>query len=36
MPTSISSSGRSKIGFPAAGGMHDESATPNERALSLT
>jgi hypothetical protein len=28
MPTSISPSGRSKIGAPAAGGMHDDSATP--------
>ena len=31
MPTSISPSGRSKIGLPAAGGVHDDSATPNER-----
>ena len=29
-------SGRSKIGLPAAGGVHDDSATPNERARSLT
>jgi hypothetical protein len=28
MPTSISPSGRSKIGEPAAGGMHEDSATP--------
>ena len=36
MPTSISPAGRSKIGLPAAGGVHDDSATPNERARSLT
>ena len=28
--------GRSKIGLPAAGGMQDDSATPNERERSLT
>src|SRR3954447_13344140 len=36
MPISISPAGRSKIGLPAAGGVHDDSATPNERARSLT
>ena len=36
MPTSISPSGRSKIGLPAAGGVHEDSATPNERERSLT
>ena len=36
MPTSISPSGRSKIGVPAAGGVHEDSATPYERAFSFT
>ncbi|MFL5828817.1 MAG: dihydroxyacetone kinase subunit DhaK, partial [Solirubrobacteraceae bacterium] len=35
MPSSISPSGRSNIGLPAAGGVHDDSATPNERARSF-
>ena len=33
---SISPSGRSNIGFPVAGGVHEDSATPNDRARSLT
>ena len=36
MPISISPAGRSKIGLPAAGGVQDDSATPNERERSLT
>jgi hypothetical protein len=36
MPTSISPSGSSKIGFPAAGGVQEERATPNERERSFT
>ena len=36
MPTSIWPSGSSKIGLPAAGGVHDDSAMPNERARALT
>jgi len=36
MPSSICPSGRSKIGLPAAGGVHEDSATPNERERSLT
>ena len=36
IPSSTSPSGRSKIGRPAAGGVHDDSATPNERARSFT
>ncbi len=36
MPISISSSGRSKVGVPAAGTMHEVRAMPMERALALT
>ena len=36
MPTSTSSSGRSKVGVPAAGTTHDVSARPIDRPWSLT
>ena len=36
IPISISSSPSSKVGFPAAGTVHDVSAIPMERALSFT
>ena len=35
MPISISSSGRSKVGVPAAGTMHDDRAMPIERAFGV-
>ena len=36
MPSSISCSARSKVGLPAAGTVHEVSATPNDRLRSLT
>ena len=36
MPTSISSSGRSKVGLPAAGTVHEVSARPMLRPAALT
>ena len=36
MPISTSPAGRSKIGLPAAGGVHEDRAIPNDRARALT